>query len=389
MNLLFLDSPSFAKEDMIDAFKTLGYHVDLFFHPDYRNRHSKAFETAFDHYIEKKMYDFVFSFNYCPILSICCNNHQIKYVSYVYDSPHSTLYSYTVINPCNYIFIFDQLTYQELSQSGISTVYFLPLAANPDRTTSLVPSDEIRQKLSCDISFVGSMYNESPNLFESVRDQLSPYANGFIESILLAQHQVYGYYFLQELLEKNDAIFQELHKAYPYPENNDGVESPQFIIAQYMLGRRLTEMERHIYLHTLSKEHEVHLYTHHPTPELPFVKNCGTIDFKRDQYYLFQCSRINLNISLRSIRTGIPLRCYDILGCGGFLLTNYQQDFFPDFVPREDYDYFESEETLVEKTNYYLKNNSKRHDMTCCALQKIRENHTFVHRAQTILSIIL
>lgn len=388
MNILFLDSPSFAKEDMIDAFSQLGYQVDLFFHPDYRSRHSSDFELAFQAQIETQTYDFVFSFNYCPIISICCDKYNLKYISYVYDSPHSTLYSYTVINKCNYIFIFDQLTYLELAQNGIQTVYFLPLAANPARLTQIVPNDSLRETLSCDISFVGSMYNESPNLYDSVKDKLSPYAQGFIESILLSQHQVYGYYFLQELLEKNESVFQEMHNAYPYPQNKDGVESPHYIIAQYMLGRKLTEMERHLYLDALSKHHNVHLYTHNPTPELPFVKNCGTIDFRRDQHYLFKCSAINLNISLRSIRSGIPLRCYDIMGSGGFLLTNYQSDFFPDFIPGEDYDYFDSEETLLQKADYYLSHENKRNDMIQCCLQKIEEQHTFVHRAKAMISVL-
>ena len=42
---------------------------------------------------------------------------------------------------------------------------------------------------------------------------------------------------------------------------------------------------------------------------------------------VFQNSKINLNITLRSIKNGIPLRAIDIMGAGGFLLTNYQNDF--------------------------------------------------------------
>ena len=87
MNILFLDSPSFAKEDMIDAFSQLGYQVDLFFHPDYRSRHSSDFELAFQAQIETQTYDFVFSFSnfvhfpfehpikdfgFALLLTLCC-----------------------------------------------------------------------------------------------------------------------------------------------------------------------------------------------------------------------------------------------------------------------------------------------------------------------------
>lgn len=37
---------------------------------------------------------------------------------------------------------------------------------------------------------------------------------------------------------------------------------------------------------------------------------------------MFANSRINLNITL-NIKTAIPLRALDIMGAGGFLLTNY------------------------------------------------------------------
>ena len=97
MKILFLDSPAFAKQDMIDAFEANQITCDLFYHKDYKERHSKEFEEAFAAALTNASYAFVFSFNYSPILSACCQNHNIKYVSYIYDSPLVALYSYTLI----------------------------------------------------------------------------------------------------------------------------------------------------------------------------------------------------------------------------------------------------------------------------------------------------
>ena len=47
MKILFLDSPAFAKQDMLDAFTACNIQYDLFFHNDYHERQSPAFETAF------------------------------------------------------------------------------------------------------------------------------------------------------------------------------------------------------------------------------------------------------------------------------------------------------------------------------------------------------
>ena len=194
MRILFLDSPAFAKQDMIDAFTACGITCDLFFHEAYNDRQNVSYEQKFDAAVSRFSYDFVFSFNYFPILSNCCMKHHLKYISYVYDSPLVTLYSYTLINPCNYVFLFDKATYLEFHNAGISTVYYLPLAANVSRLSAMKCPDALLPQVSSDISFVGSLYNEEHNLFERLNG-LSDYTKGYLDSIMLAQQKVYGYLF--------------------------------------------------------------------------------------------------------------------------------------------------------------------------------------------------
>ena len=127
MKLLFLDSPAFAKQDMLDAFTDCGLSYDLFIHEGYHDRKNHAFDLAFDKAVEAVSYDFVFSFNYYPILSNNCQRHGIPYVAYVYDSPLVALYSCSLINSCNYVFLFDKATYLTFHNAGINTVYYLSL----------------------------------------------------------------------------------------------------------------------------------------------------------------------------------------------------------------------------------------------------------------------
>lgn len=153
MKILFFDSPAFAKQDMIDAFEDMNIACDLFFHEEYNDRQSTAFSAAFDVALQEASYDFVFSFNYYPILSSCCQRHGIRYVSYVYDSPLVALYSCTLINPCNYVFLFDKATYLTFKNAGISTVYYLPLAANVSRLSQMTCPASARSAVSAEVSF--------------------------------------------------------------------------------------------------------------------------------------------------------------------------------------------------------------------------------------------
>lgn len=170
MKLLFLDSPSFGKLDLIDAFEQLGFTVQLFNHEKLHEYCCKEFDDAFDNFVAQDCYDFVFSLNYYPSISNGCNRNHLKYLSFVYDSPLVSLYSYTLINPCNYIFLFDKALYLDFAKEGITTIYYLPLCANTARLGAMqLPSDK-RSILSSDVSFVGALYNESHNFLDRMTD---------------------------------------------------------------------------------------------------------------------------------------------------------------------------------------------------------------------------
>lgn len=386
MKVLFLDSPAFAKEDMIDAMKEYGIEVDLFFHTGHNSRVNPDYDAAFDTAVSQTDYDFVFSFNYSPILSKCCARHDLKYVSYVYDSPLVALYSYTITYPKNYIFLFDKTVYQQLHDGGISTVYYLPLAANVKRLSDMADNLLLKDKMEADISFVGSLYNEDHHLYERLVENVSPFIKGYLEGIMDAQMQIYGSFFLEQML--TGSVLNELEKSIPYTPNSDGIETPAYVYANYFLARKMAEQDRTQCLRQLSEKHEVKLYTNNPTPQLPLVKNMGTVDYYQLMPFVFRYSRINLNISLRSIQSGIPLRAFDIMGCEGFLLTNYQADFFDYFIPGEDFACYTSMDELMQLADYYLTHEKERQQIAANALGKVSEAHTYHHRLQTILSTI-
>ena len=75
---------------------------------------------------------------------------------------------------------------------------------------------------------------------------------------------------------------------------------------------------------------------------------------------IFASSKININITLRSILTGIPLRVVDILGARGFVLSNYQAELAEYFEYGKSIVWFDSPGDLVEKCAYYLEHDDER-----------------------------
>lgn len=116
MNILIFEYEHMAIEDLCEALTNLGHTYTVITDEQIYDRANNAFAARFDKHIESASYDAVFTFNYFPIISNCCKKHNIPYIAFVYDSPLVSLYSYTIINPCNYVFLFDQQTYLELKK---------------------------------------------------------------------------------------------------------------------------------------------------------------------------------------------------------------------------------------------------------------------------------
>lgn len=359
--------------------------VTLFSHADYELRKSDSFLAALYSVLENQQFDFCFSYNFFPLMATACYKCNIKYISFVYDSPQVKLYSYTVTYPTNYIFLFDSSLVTQFQKEGLTTFYYMPLPVNADRIHSLLQKPYDSARLSADVSFVGSLYNENHNLYDSLQG-ISSYTKGYLDAIMQAQSHVYGYNFLEECL--TPAITAELQNAAHYQKNPDGVESLSFIFSDYYLCRKLTSMERINILTDVASHFPLKIFTPNNNYVIPNASNMGVADYLTETPYIFHDSKINLNITLRSIKSGIPLRCMEIMSCGGFLLTNFQSDFFKHFVAGEDFVYFESNDDMLQKIDYYLTHEKERASIAESGYQKVIKNHSYETIFQQIFNII-
>lgn len=385
MNILFLDWPCFGRSDILDFFSEQHHNVTLFSHPDYDRRESADFASKLDQIIEASTFDFCFSFNYFPLMARACHKHNLKYIAFVYDSPQVKLYSYTVTYPTNYIFLFDSSIVEQFRNNGISTFYYMPLPVNAQKIKSLLQQPYDRKRLCCDISFVGSLYNEEHNLYDSLKS-ISDHTLGYLDGLMCAQSKVYGASFMEDCLTPE--ILQELQQAAPYRKNPDGVETPSYIFSDYFLCRKLTSIERIDLLSSIADYFPLKIFTPQADVCIGNAMNMGSADYLTETPYIFHNSKININITLRSIKSGIPLRCMEILASEGFLLTNYQADFLRHFIPDEDFVYFESKEDMLQKIDYYLAHDNKRSAIAASGYEKVLKFHSYPVIFEQIYQII-
>lgn len=385
--VLLLEWESYGNQYMKTELRSLGYEIVSFMFSNYKEDTRKSEELAMK--IASKILEtapaFVFSFNYFPVAAIACKACRIPYLSWTYDSPFIQIYSKTIEYETNYAFVFDRAEYERLSRFAPERVYYLPMAAPVDLYGQMDPDAGRRRKYAADIAMVGSMYTEPKHRIFKAIDQADDYTKGYLEALIQAQKGLYGCSILEEALTED--IMARIRKVCPIVAGGDGFETAEWSFASYYLARRVTALERREALEALSEKYDVALYTPEATPALSKVRNLGTVDYYKEAPYAMKAAKINLNITLRSIVSGIPLRAMDIMGCGGFLLTNYQEDFLEYFVPGKDYVYYEDLTDLVEKAGYYLTHEEERMEIAESGYQKVKEQHTYHKRVRQMLTI--
>ncbi|MGN1205981.1 MAG: DUF3880 domain-containing protein [Eubacterium sp.] len=392
MNLLYCDWNSFGRADVLQAFENLGHTYELFSIKDIVKKmgidQGKVDEIC--HAIHSTSVDFVFSMNYFPMVSEACNREHIPYLSWIYDNPYQKGYSVNIINPCNYIFTFDSAMYEDLASQGVSTIFYAPLAANPEHLCSLsLPSGQSAYKH--DISFVGALYNEDHNFYDEFVENAGKHNDsfwiGYIDALIQTQLSIYGTDIITSAIppELPTLNYASIN---PWDEVNAFFTTPASIFADNVLCRKITSIERLQLLEKLSMNHSVDLYTRDAAAAVGNCNNYGYADYRTQMPEIFRTSKINLNITLRSIKKGIPLRAIEIMGAGGFLLTNYQSDLLLHFEPDVDFVYYESIEDACQKAAYYLTHEEEREQIAANGLAKIRRYHTYEKRLEEMLHVL-
>lgn len=382
MKILMMEWNVVGEENIKKIFLSEGHDLAFFrFDNDKVNSYNDPeLEYNLSKELRKVAPDIVFSFDFFPVISKECQKQGIRYLSWVFDSPHITLYSETVFNPCNLIYVFDKIFYSQLRDAGVRTVHHMPLASIAD-----CADDQERMKdlpFIYDVSFVGSLYVEGKDYYDDIASRVPDYVNGYLNGLIVSQLKIQGYNFIEEALEP---VINELDKALHISFPQNFMQTRENFYAQCIINRRITAIERIDILDAIAQRHKVDLFTHCKEFTLPNVENHGWIDYNTETPRVLKQSKINLNITLRSIQSGIPLRAFDIMGGGGFLLSNFQAEFLDYFVPGKDFVYYESKEDLLKKIDYYLDHEDERMEIAKNGYEKIAARHTYRHRVREML----
>lgn len=330
-------------------------------------------------------FDYAITYQYVPLLSNLFCKHHLTYIAWVYDSPLITLFHHSVFNHTNRIFIFDHTLYERMKRLEIPHIYYMSLAANTNRANCLSLSSEDEAKYSCDISFVGGLYEQ--NSYNSVMHKIPP-------EIILPMNQ----YLMHNLCNWHDVrtwpLMPEACTAYLTDEKYSDTstmrkfEMPDSLFLGILfLSRKLGEMERITALDTLAEKHKVDLYTSSKSDQIGILNVHPPVNYYTELGKVYHFSKINLNFTLPSIETGVPLRIFDIMAFGGFVMSNYQAEYDTLFTPGRDLVVFHDLGELKELTDYYLNHEKERLTIAANGYKTVNKYYSYKHQLEQILAV--
>lgn len=356
MHILMYRWKAYNYRDIEQTFLLLGYTVDNIEQELGSYDVSPEFERVIEEKIRGTHYDMVFTVNYFPLISNVCERTGVKYVSWTCDNPLISMYHESVFHDCNYIFTFDKTNYLEFRGMGVKHIWYLPLAVDTERMDALLGApEEVRtagaahegmktagtvpeeigtaesvpaeigkagrrkaaqdsemRKYRGDVAFVGSLYER--NSYDKIKNRLPEYLRGYFDAVMEAQLNISGANIVEPMLTTN--ILEQLQEYFQLEKSEGSFSDLGLIFQTTVLGFKIAEIERRRALIELSKHYKVNVYSNSDVSDLLRIQYCGSVDYWSEMPKVFRMSKINLNFTIPNIKSGIPLRIWDVLGCG-------------------------------------------------------------------------
>ena len=389
MRILMYRWKAYNYRDIEETFLLLGHQVENIEQKLGSYDIDPDFEKILKDRMQRISYDMIFTVNYFAVISNICQEMGVKYVSWTCDNPLISMYHESVFNECNYIFTFDKTNYLEFKGMGVEHIWYLPLAVDTNRLDCLLDGQKAANELWSeqkmgDVAFVGSLYER--NSYDKLKNRLSPYLQGYFDAVMEAQLNISGANIIEPMLTTD--ILEQLQQYFKLEKSEGSFSDLGLIFQTTVLGFKIAEVERRRALIELSKRFRVTVFSNSDVSDLVRVQYMGSVDYWSELPKVFRESKINLNFTIPNIKSGIPLRVWDVLGAKGFLLTNYQAELPLYFKEGEDLVCFDGIEDLKEKVAYYLEHEKERRQIAQNGYEKVKKYHSYVRRIEEMLAIV-
>ena len=321
----------------------------------------------------------IISVNFSPEIALLASIQEIPYISWTVDPlplKRFQLFRGTKTELCT-AFVHRKNNLTNFETIGIKDAAYLPLAA-PGGRRKAITDQTILQKYHCNISFVGnSLQKENEALITFLKNNKWELATiGSLNQALKEYFLNYGDLNSFSGLEDSlDNFPSELKEKLLNCQNKKRLTD--------LLNGALSAILRQERVRML-QDQNIHIYGDKGWKSI--TKNYkGFADHGDELTSIYSASTINLDLPRIYQRDILTMRIFDILACGGILLTE-NSDNLPEIFSNGIHlmSYTDSED-MLEKTNLLIKDDSLREAISKQGMEEVLNHHLISHRVDTIL----
>jgi spore maturation protein CgeB len=211
---------------------------------------------------------------------------------------------------------------------------------------------------------------------------MDDYLKGYLDAAIEAQLAVSGGNLFDVLLTPD--ILLRIGEIFTLEKTEGSFSDLALVFSSTVLGFKAASEMRIRALSALSARFDTVLYSNSPAEGLP-IRRLPSVDYWTKAPEVFRRSAVNLNFTIPNIRTGLPLRIYDVLAARGFLMTDYRAELAEQFEIGKELVCFESIPELEEKCAYYLKHEEERKKIAEKGYERVNKDHRIGKRLEVLL----
>ncbi|MFH1148477.1 MAG: glycosyltransferase [Pseudomonadota bacterium] len=370
-------------DDAGDALKDLGYSLYTL---DIRKLAVEEIDLSIKRFAPR----FLFAINYTNGLAELCRRTGIDLVCWEIDPATDRL------KPCGsgeevHVFTYRKRNVDRFRRAGFRNAEHLPLASNTGKRFPVRPSDPEKNSHSASLSFVGSSMLEQAESFRTIflnyyrnfkggAPQAWEEGNRRLEDVLYRQREDFSLYTIPDLLQEY------------FPGLDDHVLNLPEAYDPFILVGEIAAAEKRLnYLARLSQTNVSVKVWGDPgwkSIEPHGIKYMGYAGHHREINSIYANSLINIDVNRIYQMDIVPMRIFDILACGGFVLAEHSDELTELFKVGYEVEAYRTFDELTEKAAYYLGHRDEAQEIAGRGMAAVRSRHTINSRIEYMLRAI-
>ena len=365
--------------DVADALRGAGYSV---FSLDNSLLSLEEIDNIFNEYKP----DIVFCINYIQNLSELCERHNKPFLCWEIDPSIDSVEYHQTDPGRSFIFTYRKENIDLFFRAGFINVYYHPLGANPQRRFPVFLRDDEKEKYTGGVSFVGaSMVYQSQVLFARFLTLCSAFgldARQCVDRanrILDEQRRDFSGFCIPALLKE---YFPELYA--------DSLKLQSFRVNPVMLLGEIAASEKRLFYLKALEGFSVSLWGDAGWQRIAGngAVYRGEAGHRFELNKIYSASLINVDINRLYQTDIVTMRVFDVLACGGFVLTEHSDSLNELFRVGDELETYGSVDEMRAKVGYYLSHPASARQIAQRGMERVLRDHTIEQRVQKMLEIV-